>query len=596
MTDGPDRHAIALVLDEIGVLMELLGENRFKARAFASAARAMDALEGDVAALARTGALRDVRGFGPATASVAREIVETGCSSLHAELRARTPSGLVDMLAVPGLGATRIHTLHAELGVETLDDLADAAAAGRIAQVSGFGARTQSKILEGVAFVRSTAGRRRQPRAYEAAARILGWLDESTDAAVKVAGELRRRLETVDGVDLVAGAEDAGAVLASFQALPGLAARDGAAADGAPVDGGAGRGAAADASAAHVPTAAGRLADGMEVRLSIGDPPAFGALWIVATGSEAHVSALRERARERGLRLQADGLFRGEERVEGADEASVYEALGLPWIPPELREGDVAPYEAGVPTLLESSDLRGTFHCHTTWSDGKATVREMAEGALARGWRYLGIADHSPNAAYAGGLSPADVARQQDEIDAWNEERGGELWLFKGTEADILTDGTLDYAAEGDVLERFDYVVASVHSSFGIGRKKMTARVLKALEDPHLTFLGHPTGRLLLSRDAYEIDMEAVIARAAELGRGIEINADPARLDMDWRRWPAARESGVKTAINPDAHSVRGLDNVEYGVGMARKAGLGPADVVNAWKLEDVRRYLGLRE
>ncbi|MFW6078268.1 MAG: PHP domain-containing protein, partial [Gemmatimonadota bacterium] len=340
-----------------------------------------------------------------------------------------------------------------------------------------------------------------------------------------------------------------------------------------------------------------RLTDGVEVRVRCAPADAFAAAWVHATGSEAHVERLAARAASRGLRLNEYGLWRGEERVAVADEAALYDALGLGYIEPELREGDgeveAAAGEGELPGLVDLDDLRGCFHCHTTYSDGHATVREMAEAAAERGWRYLGLADHSQAAAYAGGLSPEGIERQHEEIDAWNAERGDELWLFKGIEADILPDGRLDYDDLGDaVLGRFDYVVGSIHSSFGLSEAEQTKRVLRAMENPHLTFLGHPTGRILLSREGYAIDLDAVIEAAAERGVGIEINANPRRLDLDWRRWRRARALGVRTAINPDAHSVDGLDHVRWGVGVARKGWLGPDDVVNAWDLDAVRRHL----
>ncbi|HEX7052202.1 MAG TPA: DNA polymerase/3'-5' exonuclease PolX [Longimicrobiales bacterium] len=567
-----DRHVIARVLDEIGTLMELSGENPFRARAFFNAARAVAALEGDVAALAVSGGLAGVKGFGPATAEVARELVVSGESSLHRELRSRTPPGLLEMLAIPGLGARRVHTLHSALGITSLEELERAAAAGRIASLSGFGKKTEEKLLEGVAFLRSVAGRRRQPEAWSAAEEVLEALRGSpVFQRVEPAGALRRRVETVDAAAFVAAAADADRALAAFLELPGVVRgeREGAA-------------------------ARGWTADGFELRLACVAPEAFGVAWVHGTGSDGHWDALVRRAAERGLHLERDGLRRDGALLGVEDEAALYAALGLVYIPPELREGrgEVEAAAAGVlPRLLEPAALRGCFHCHTTYSDGKATLREMAEAAAARGWRYLGLADHSRAAAYAGGLSTDEIARQHEEIDRWNAERGDELWLFKGIEADILADGRLDYASDEGVLSRFDYVIGSVHSSFGLSEGEQTARVLRALEDPHLTFLGHPTGRLLLSREGYRIDLDAVIAAAAERGVGIEINANPWRLDLDWRFWRAAREAGVRTAINPDAHDTAGVDDVRWGIAVARKGWLTAEDVVNAWSVDAVKAF-----
>ncbi len=573
-----DKHAIAAVLNEIGTLLELRGGNPFRARAFYSAARAAESLEGDVAALALSGELAGVKGFGPATVDVARELVETGASTAHRELRDATPDGLLEILGVPGLGAKRIHTLHRELGIQSIDALERAATEGRIARLAGFGAKTQEKILEGIAFLRSMAGRRRWPDGNGIAEWACGLLRAHPAVAwLEAAGALRRRLETVDGVWIVAGTDDAAAVLGAFAELPGVVGEE--------REGG-------DAARAH-------LADGVVLGLRCVAPQAFAAALAHATGSDEHWGALAARAAALGLELTDGGLLRGGAALPLADEAALYAALELPYVPPELREGRgevEAALAGGLPRLVVYEDLRGCFHCHTTYSDGRATVREMAEAARGRGWRYLGIADHSQAAAYAGGLSPDEVRRQHDEIDAWNAERGRELWLFKGIEADILTDGRLDYEDEGDLLASFDYVVGSVHSSFGLSQADQTKRVLSALENPHLTFLGHPTGRLLLSRRGYAIDIDAVIEAAAVRGVGIEINANPWRLDMDWRYWRTAREKGVRTAINPDAHGTEGLDHVRYGIAVARKGWLTPDDVVNAWDLEAVKRHLRKRQ
>lgn len=573
-----DKHAIAAVLNEIGTLMELQGQNPFRARAFYSAARAVESLDGDVAALARSGELAAVKGVGPATAEVARELVETGISTVHRELREATPDGLFDVLGVPGLGAKRIHTLHRELGIASLDDLERAARDGRIAALSGFGAKTQEKILEGVAFLRSMAGRRRWPEGNG----IAEWVCEQlrghpSIARLGVAGAVRRRLETVDGVELIAAAEDAAAVLRAFEELPGVGSveREGE-------------------GAARV-----RLSDGVWARLRCVAPGSFAAALAHATGSDEHWGALVAHAAGLGLELTDAALLRDGAPVDLADEAALYAALGLAYVPPELREGrgEVEAARAGaLPRLVAYDDLRGCFHCHTTYSDGRASVREMAEAARARGWRYLGIADHSRAAAYAGGLSPDEIRRQHEEIDAWNEERGHELWLFKGIEADILPDGRLDYEdGDEEVLASFDYVVGSVHSSFGLSEAEQTKRVVRAVSNPYLTFLGHPTGRLLLSRRGFAIDLDAVIDAAAAHGAAIEINANPWRLDLDWRYWRAAREKGVRTAINPDAHDTDGLDHVRYGVAVARKGWLGAEDVVNAWDVEAVKGYFRRR-
>jgi DNA polymerase (family 10) len=325
-----------------------------------------------------------------------------------------------------------------------------------------------------------------------------------------------------------------------------------------------------------------RFDDGMRLRLHCVTPAAFVVTWCRATGSDAHVQELAARAARRGLTLGPHDLRDPAGRaVPLADEAALYAALGLPWIPPELREGmgevDAAG-SGGLPPLITLADIRGVLHCHSQYSDGGATIAELAADARRRGWSYLGVSDHSQSAFYAGGLTAESLARQHDEIDAINASFA-DFRVLKGVEADILPCGRIDYPVE--VLDRFDYVIASVHSRFGMNGVQMTDRVLKAMDDPHMAVLGHPTGRLLLTREPFAIDMEAVLERAGALGVAVELNADPHRLDLDWRLARSARRHGAQVEIGPDAHAVDGLDNVALGIGMARKAWLGAVDVIN---------------
>lgn len=563
----------ALVLEEIASLLALQDAERFKVLAYRTAARAVERVEGDLDEALRSGALAAEPGLGPATLAVLRDLEETGRSRLYDRLRDETPAGLVQLRGVSGLGPSRIRTLHQKLGIETPDALREAARAGRVAALPGFGAATQQRILDGLAFVDRSAGRRRQPQAYAAADRLIGHLEAMAGVReVWMTGELRRSCETIDGIDLLVVTERPEPVLDAFLRLPALTRPERTAPDGA----------------------RGAFADGAVARIRCVPIATAAAARVVETGSPEHVAALAVRASERGLTLDASGLRRDGAPVAAAEEAAVYDALGLPLIPPELREGrgEVEAAEAGaLPELVDYDDLRGTFHCHTTYSDGTASVAEMAAGARARGWRYLGIADHSVSAGYAGGLSVEDVRRQQAEIDAWNTEHGAEVWLFKGIEADILRDGSLDY--DDAVLATFDYVVGSVHSGFRMGREAMTRRLTAAVRNPRLSILGHATGRLLLTREPYDVDVEAVVDAAAEAGAAIEINADPHRLDLDWRHWPAAKARGVRCAVNPDAHSVGALGAVVFGVAMARKGWLEAGDVINTWELERVKSHFG---
>ncbi|MEX2583861.1 MAG: DNA polymerase/3'-5' exonuclease PolX [Gemmatimonadota bacterium] len=582
---APSPREVARLLADIGVLLELNGQDSFRARAFTNAGRALEGIDADLLSLAREDKLTTLRGVGGGIAGVISEYVQTGRSEIFEELRAATPLGLYDLLRIPGLGPKRIHTLHSELGVESLDGLERAIDADRVAALSGFGAKTASKIRQGIAFARSARQLRRYPDAIEVAARLLDWLvDQEGVSGAEIVGAVRRRMEVVDRVELVAAAESPAAVLTAFRNLQAAGPSDEAGPDEAAPD-----------------EAVLTLSDGISARLRCVPPAAFVAVTAWETGSSAHVQELAARATAKGGAFGPDGLAMAGKPIRLKREAELYELLGLEYIPPELREGlgEVERAAAGeIPRLLELDDLQGAFHCHTTASDGKATLEEMAEAARERGWKYLGIADHSRAAAYAGGLTIGQVREQHAAVDALNagyvKKQGSPFRVFKGIESDILPDGSLDYP--DDVLREFDYVVGSVHSSFGMPGDEMTKRVVRAVRHPSLTILGHMTGRLLLTRDGYSIDVSAVLEAAADAGAVIEINANPHRLDLDWRHVREAARMGILIAVNPDAHSVKALDHVAFGIHMARKAGLEPRQVINTWDLEEIAEYLAKRK
>ena len=568
-----DPRTAAHVLTQIAAYLELRGESRFKAKAYEGAARALVALDtDDLAALDRDGTLAATRGLGPATLSVVRDLIETGESRYLTQLKADLPPGVLELLQVPGLSSAKIHVLHEALGVDSLDSLEAAAREGRLAKLKGFGPRTAERILKGIAAVRAAGSQQLYPRAMLAAAALLSGVRNHPDVTLaELAGSLRRHRETAGNVNIVAACRVSPvAVARSFARAPGVREVEG---EG---------------------TASLRIEYVDGERLSLHCVPPINlavALWR-ATGTEQHVASVAGRLVTHGFTLDGDVLREATgAEVPVPDEATLYALAGLAWVPPEMREalGEVeAAARGALPTLLEPADIRGVLHCHTTWSDGKASVAEMAEAAKARGWDYIGISDHSQAAFYAGGLTPDEVRGQHDEIDAYNATSDG-FRVLKGIEADILADGSLDY--DDDLLDRFDFVIASVHSRFSMDLASMTARVLRALDDPRLTILGHPTGRLLLSRDAYAIDMEAVLEKAGSVGAAVELNADPHRLDLDWRLIPRAREWGIPIEIGPDAHSTGGLDNTRFGVGMARKAGLRAADVLNTRTAEQVLAF-----
>ena len=572
-----DPRSAAHVLSQIAQHLELRGESAFKSRAYEQAATALLGVDtDDLAPAFRDGTLASTRGLGPATLSVVRDLIETGESSYLEQLRATTPSGLLDLLRVPGLGVAKIRKLHESLGIDSLQSLEAAARDGRVAALPRYGPKTAEKILKGIEFVRKSGSGKLYPRAAAEGERFLAMVRSHPAVVVaELAGSLRRRRETVDDVDIVAACEgDPMEVARSFARISGVREATGV-----------GTG---SVSIVYV--------DGTRLDLTCVERDAFVvALWRV-TGSVEHVNDVTARLAVRGFSLEKDQLL--DERrgvVPVSDEGALYARAGLAFVPPELREGRgelEAAARGEVPTLLEASDIRGVLHCHSTWSDGKATIAEMADAARERGWSYIGITDHSQAAFYASGLPRDRVLAQHEEIDALNATRA-DVRVLKGVEADILADGALDY--DSDLLDRFDFVIGSVHSRFSMDRAAMTARVLRALDDPHLTILGHPTGRLLLSREPFAIDIDAVLEKAGALGVAVELNADPHRLDLDWRHIPQARRYGAMIEIGPDAHSPKGLDYMATGIGIARKGGLGASDVLNARSADDVLAFARAR-
>ena len=562
-----ERVRAAHVLEQIAAFLELKGENQFRVRAFRSAAKSVRGLQVDLRTALADGTLAATKGVGPATLHILQELADTGRTSILEELREQIPPGLVEMLRIPGLGIAKIRQIHELLDVDSLPELEAAARDGRLARLPRFGARTADNVLKGIAFLRQATGQRLLHHAdAEAAALRLALARLPGVIDVAVAGEVRRRMETVRELVHVVVAEVTPAELfRRLSVMPGIDEFAGQDERGVTL----------------------RFAGGSSAQVLVTAPVNAGAMLVTATGSDGHLRELADHAAARGSSLRGAALWQGSRFIPTPDESALYGALGLPWIPPELREGrgEVALAAAGaLPRLIERGDLAGFLHCHTRYSDGSNTVREIALACRDAGYAYVGITDHSAAAAYAGGLSPGDLERQADEIDAVNAELDG-IRVLKGIEADILQDGRVDY--DDAVLARLDFVIASVHSRFNMGRDEMTRRMLAAMDNPHLTIIGHPTGRLLLARDPYPVDLDAVIAKAAATGVALEMNADPHRLDLDWRHAAAARAAGAMISIGADAHNVAGLENVDAGLAMARKAGLGPADILNARPVDD---------
>jgi DNA polymerase (family 10) len=567
-----DSRSAAHVLSQIAAYLELASDNRFKSRAYRMAARSLLALGvDDLAPLLRSGELAQVRGLGPATINVVRDLVETGESRYLEQLRQATPEGLLELMNVPGLTAEKVRKLHSQLDISSLEELELAAQDGRLAKLRGLGPKTAQRILAGISFLRDAAPLSLYPHAAAHADHLVASIRSHPDVVrAEIAGSVRRRREVVGDVDVVAScARDPSAIAESFTRMSGI--RTASSVDG---------------------TASIRYIDGTRLDLYCLAPASFGVgLWR-ATGSAEHVARVTQRLEARGVTLEGDMLRDARGAPMAAEtEEEVYAAAGLTWVPPELREGGDeidAAARGTLPQLIELDDLQGVLHCHTTYSDGKSTIAQMVESARAKGWKYLGVSDHSQAAFYASGVAREMMLEQHDEIDALNATLE-DFRVLKGVEADILADGRLDY--DDDLLDRFDYVIGSIHSRFKMDEAAMTARVLRAMDDPHLTILAHPTGRLLLTRDGYAIDVDAVLQKAADVGVAVEVNADPHRLDLDWRYLHRAKQLGVTVEIGPDAHSRGGLEWTELGVAMARKGWLEARDVLNTRDASEVTAF-----
>ena len=539
---------IAAVLAETADLIELTDGNPYRARAFRRAGRALRDVDDAITTRLETGTLTEIEGVGDGMADHVTDIAQSGTFALHDELLNAIPPGLLDVLRVNGLGTKRTRRLWHELGISSLDDLEDAAASDRITSLDGFGDKTQQNILENVRLLRSYESKWRYAEAWAAAEPVVHALrnHDAIDRA-EPTGALRRALETIEQIDLLVGTEHPDAVATwCREALPS---------DVEHTD---------DGLTASLP-------EGIPLRIHFASPDRFGTAWWRTTGSRSHCAAFEEEAGTPG---------------PYAEESALFDAAGCSFIPPELREarGEIpAAAEDTLPSLLTTEDLQGSLHNHSTYSDGADSLRDMAEAARTKGFTYFGICDHSQSLQIASGLSPAEVRQQQDEIEQINREYAEneiDFRVFGGIESDILRDGSLDY--EDSILSSFDFVVASVHTGFSMTEDEATERILQAVQNPHTRILGHPTGRLLLSREGYPLDHERIITACADEGVAIELNANPYRLDLDWRWVRQATDQGVLISINPDAHATAELDYVRWGVAVGRKGWLTAEQCLNA--------------
>lgn len=605
------------MLTEIGTLLELKGENPFKIRAYQAGARVIESLgETEIAERVTAGTLEEVKGIGEALAQKITELHTTGRLEYFDKLSASVPAGLVEILRIPGIGAKKARALQEKLGIDTVVKLRAACAAGSVAALDGFGEKTQERILSGIRNREAYNKRHLWLDAWEAAEPILQGLRKLPGVKqVEACGSLRRRMETVGDIDFLVAMTAPAPIVEWFVTRPGIK----------------------EVTARGETKASVRLESGLQADLRLVPPEQFVFTLHHLTGSKDHNVAMRQRALARGLSMSEWGLvaaegegtvkekvgLAGERPPPGAKgkeqsakkkpsslaspsplalspslqtEAQLFAALGLHYIPPELREGlgeiEAAETDA-LPVLVEEGDICGVFHNHTTASDGHNTLEEMTAAAQALGLDYLGIADHSKSSVQARGLSEERLVAQIAEINKLNASKKFKCHVFTGTECDILPDGKLDFDAR--LLGQLDYVVVSVHSSFRQDRAVMTKRIIRAIEQPHVTMLGHLSGRLLLERESYEVDTDKVIDAAIANGVVIELNANPWRLDLDWRHWRKAAEKGLLTSINPDAHLTRQLAFYKVGVGIARKGWLTKENVLNTRPLAAVKKFLAAR-
>jgi DNA polymerase (family 10) len=570
-----DNKGVSTVLEEVALFLELKGENPFKVKAYSHAARTIETLEEDPGVMVREGRLKEIKGIGEALAQHITELVTTGRLQLHEELKNSIPPGHLEMLKIPGLGPKKIKALHDRLNIKTVGELEYACLENRLVDLQGFGQKSQERILQGIQQIKRYQGQYLYGKVIEPAQKILRKiLSHPKVLRGSLAGSLRRRMEVVRNINLVLSTYHPQEVSGAFSRLPEVEVVQ------------------------SKDKAGGRtlLLSGVEVDLRIASDQTFPFALFSCTGSLAHWTSMLERAKGMGLTLSEEGLHKNGRPISCKEEEGVFNALDLDFIPPELREnqGEIEASEIHrLPRLIEEHDIKGIFHVHSSNSDGTNSIPRLAQASKEMGFSYMGLSDHSQSARYAGGLNREQLQKQWKEIDQVNQEMEG-FAIFKGIESDILPDGSLDY--EGSILREFDFVIASVHSHFNMSREEMTQRVINALRNPYTTILAHPTGRLLLAREPYAIDMIRVIDEASRSGVAIELNAHPYRLDIDWRLCKYAKEKGVKISINPDAHEEAGLKDIYYGVGIGRKGWLEPGDILNAMDFGEMKAFLEQRK
>jgi len=559
--------SIIEILKEIGTLLEIKGENPFKTNAYFNAAKTLSVTE-NLDDIIKTKRLKQIKGIGEALSQKIEEYSETGRIAYYEELKKEIPPSLIELTAIPNLGPKKIKILYDELGITNAGELEYACKENRLVTLSGFGEKTQKKILKGIEFIKMHKGEFLYGDVFGISEVIRDRFKTIVKPEfVEICGSIRRKREVVKNVDILVCGEDRERLSSFFVSMPEIE----------------------EVTLKGDTKISCRLITGIEADLRMVSEAEFPFALLYFTGSKEHNIRLRDISKKKGWNLNEYGLFDGDNPIYLHSEEEIYRALNLSYIPPELREdmGEIEAAEEGMlPDLVMLDDIKGVFHIHTEFSDGMDSVEKMAYAAREMGFSYIGVSDHSKSAYYAGGLKVDDIYRQWEIIDELNESNK-DFHIFKGIESDILPDGSLDY--DEKILEGFDFVIASIHSNFNLKKDDQMKRILKAIENPYTNMLGHPTGRLLLSRDGYDVDMRTIIDAAAEYNVIIELNASPYRLDIDWRHLRYAKEKGVLISINPDAHSAGGLIEVLYGIGIARKGWQEKKDILNTRTVLEIK-------
>lgn len=569
-----DKETVVQILEEIATLLELKNENIFKIRAYHNAARMLEGQPEDLKTLIETGRLEELKGIGPAISEKIRELFAKGKLKYYEELRKSFPAGVFDMLQIQGLGPKRVKILYDKLKIKSIAQLEKAARENKLLKLEGFGEKTEENILQGIGRLKKSAGQFLISTAQKEAREFVDYLKKQKGIErIEIAGSIRRHKEVVKDIDILVTARDSARVHDAFTKYSLV-----------------------DNVIAHGDTKSSvTLKSGMNCDLRTVSEKEFPFALYYFTGSKEHNVEMRTIAKRAGYKINEYGLFKGNRLVPCRDEAEIFKKFGFHYIPPELREGEgelEAAKKGELPRLVELEDIRGVFHVHSTYSDGVASLEDMIATAQKLGYEYVGISDHSQSAKYARGLEPSRLKAQRKEIDKL-ARKYSKIRIFWGTESDILVDGKLDYP--DSVLEEFDFIIGSIHSHFILPEKEQTNRILRAMDSKYLTFVGHLTGRLLLSREGYALDQVRIIDGAKEKDVTIELNANPHRLDLDWRYGPYAKKQGVRVSINPDAHSMDALRDMVYGVGIARKGWFEKKDVVNTMPVSEIEKFLKRR-